>query len=154
MTIHQAILLILCILTGLCLWSFATKIAVIKKLNLIQLAEGVCKEQFPTYCFKQIEKALNKHLFIVRFTSACAPFIGLIGTIEGISTGISALGQLGLAAVTEPIAQALLLTGIAVAVATLAFGINQYLSARVDQTLEELSALIHDKLEQQQGPQE
>lgn len=145
MTIHQFILLVLSTLTGLCLWGLTNRLAVLKKLKPYDLAQKIISSGEINYSYRQVEKALKKNLFIIRFTSACAPFIGLVGTIEGIAAGISALGLQGVAAVTGPISEALLLTGLAVAVATLAFAINQYLSLRIDQALEDIGAIIEDE---------
>ncbi|WP_435978955.1 MotA/TolQ/ExbB proton channel family protein [Psychrobacter sp. DM4] len=78
-----------------------------------------------------IEQALLKHIGRYRFaserglpilgtTAAIAPFIGLFGTVWGIFhalSNIGSTGQAGLAQVAGPVGEALIMTGLGIAVA-------------------------------------
>lgn len=77
------------------------------------------------------EQALLKHIGRYRFSSerglpilgtiaAIAPFIGLFGTVWGIFHALSSIGisgQAGLAQVAGPVGEALIMTGLGIAVA-------------------------------------
>ena len=110
-----------------------------------------------------IEQALLKHIGRYRFaserglpilgtTAAIAPFIGLFGTVWGIFhalSNIGSTGQAGLAQVAGPVGEALIMTGLGIAVAipavvfyNLAIRINRRVMYHANDRAHELS-LIH-----------
>lgn len=93
------------------------------------------KSQFESLTFAQkktvVEQLLLKHIAYYRYeadkgmpvlgtTAAIAPFIGLFGTVWGIFHALHSIGQsgqAGLAQVAGPVGEALIMTGLGLAVA-------------------------------------
>ncbi len=97
----------------------------------IKLESSKLDNQEPSMRRLVIEQALLKHIGRYRFaserglpilgtTAAIAPFIGLFGTVWGIFHAlhnIGTTGQAGLAQVAGPVGEALIMTGLGIAVA-------------------------------------
>ncbi len=97
----------------------------------IKLERSKLDNQEPSMRRLVIEQALLKHIGRYRFaserglpilgtTAAIAPFIGLFGTVWGIFHAlhnIGTTGQAGLAQVAGPVGEALIMTGLGIAVA-------------------------------------
>lgn len=79
------------------------------------VAEQLLLQHISNYRFE-----LEKGLPVLGTTAAIAPFIGLFGTVWGIFHALHAIaksGQAGLAQVAGPVGEALIMTGLGLAVA-------------------------------------
>ncbi len=94
--------------------------------------------------------ASDKGMIILGTTASIAPFVGLFGTVWGIFHALRSIGQsgqAGLAQVAEPVGEALVMTGLGLAVAipavifyNLASRVNRGLIHQANDTAHELLA--------------
>ncbi len=132
-----------CILIALSLVSWI--VAIIRLMKSLQMTKnihadltekiGSAKASYAMLAFSErktvVEQLLLKHIANYRFdlekgapvlgtTAAIAPFIGLFGTVWGIFHALHSIGQsgqAGLAQVAGPVGEALIMTGLGLAVA-------------------------------------
>jgi biopolymer transport protein ExbB len=90
---------------------------------------------------QQVQRQLNRGLWVLETIVTAAPLLGLLGTIIGMMRSFHLMGNAGLvnpAGVTGGVAQALIATAIGLLIALVAlFGFN-YFSRRVGQVLDDL----------------
>ncbi len=102
--------------------------------------------------------ASDKGMIILGTTASIAPFVGLFGTVWGIFHALRSIGQsgqAGLAQVAEPVGEALIMTGLGLAVAipavifyNLASRVNRGVIHQANDTAHELLATAVIKNEQ------
>lgn len=94
-----------------------------------------------------ISSKLNSGLAVLASVGATAPFIGLLGTVIGIYRALINIGIAGQASIDKvagPVGEALIMTGIGLAVAVPAVLGYNYLSARNKKIMEKVNTFAAD----------
>jgi biopolymer transport protein ExbB len=97
----------------------------------------------------QIDNALKRGVWALETIVTAAPLLGLLGTIVGMMQSFRLLGAGGLVnptGVTGGVAQALIATAFGLVIALLALFAFNYLSRRIDQSLDRLEAFCNQVL--------
>ncbi len=106
--------------------------------------------------------ASDKGMIVLGTTASIAPFVGLFGTVWGIFHALRSIGQsgqAGLAQVAEPVGEALIMTGLGLAVAipavifyNLASRVNRGLIHQANDTAHELlaTAVIKNNIDEEE----
>jgi biopolymer transport protein ExbB len=123
-----------------------------KKLSSIELAKRELGRRI-----EAVGAGLRRGLGILASVGSVAPFVGLFGTVVGIISafhGIAETGSGGISSVAGGIAEALVVTGLGLAVAVPAVLFFNYLSTRCDSlqlALETAASELLDHLEVEHG---
>jgi biopolymer transport protein ExbB len=97
----------------------------------------------------QIDHDLKRGMWVLETIVTAAPLLGLLGTIVGMMQSFRLLGAGGLVnptGVTSGVAQALIATAFGLVIALLALFAFNYLSRRIDQSLDQLEAFCNQVL--------
>jgi len=97
----------------------------------------------------QIERDMNRGLWLLETIVTAAPLLGLLGTIVGMMHSFRLIGGDGLvspAGVSGGVAQALVATAIGLVIALVALFSFNYFSRRVDRLMDELETFAGHRL--------
>jgi biopolymer transport protein ExbB len=97
----------------------------------------------------QIERDMNRGLWLLETIVTAAPLLGLLGTIVGMMRSFHLIGGDGLvspAGVSGGVAQALVATAIGLIIALVALFAFNYFSRRVDRLMDEIESFANERL--------
>jgi biopolymer transport protein ExbB/TolQ len=98
----------------------------------------------------RVNQQLRTRLWILGTIGATAPFVGLIGTVVGIITGLGGFHkgqQVGFTDVAGPVSEALIVTAAGIGVAVTAVILFNYFSQRASRIATEMKLLTDEFLE-------
>src|SRR3569833_3052017 len=98
----------------------------------------------------RVNAQLRRWLWILGTVGATAPFVGLVGTVVGIISGLGRFHkgqQVGVSDVAGPVSEALVVTAAGIGVAVVAVILFNYFSQRASQIATEMRLLTDEFLE-------
>jgi biopolymer transport protein ExbB len=98
----------------------------------------------------RVNQQLRRWLWVLGTVGATAPFVGLVGTVVGIISGLGRFHkgqQVGFSDVAGPVSEALVVTAAGIGVAVVAVILFNYFSQRASQIATEMRLLTDEFLE-------